>query len=232
MNISCRNVWVVDYEIVGMACVSTCSFIWLIKLILAQEKNAGERSLLRCLFRSFWRPALSPVLPRLLKSCFTYAQPFLIQSVTEFLNSNNTEEPLYWGYGLIGAYGLVYTSLAVSLPLLRRQTISNNLLQITNGWYRHKQYRLITMIRGGLVSMIYTKTLSAERTSIPESEATSLMSADIERICASLGDLQELWAALIELAVGLWLLYRQVDLAMLTVAGLSLGLFGLILASQ
>jgi ATP-binding cassette subfamily C (CFTR/MRP) protein 1 len=55
------------------------------------------------------------VFPRLLTSAFTFTQPFLVQSVTEYLSSD--EKYPYLGYGLIGAYGFVYTGLAVRAML-------------------------------------------------------------------------------------------------------------------
>jgi ATP-binding cassette subfamily C (CFTR/MRP) protein 1 len=79
------------------------------------------------------------------------------------------------------------------------------------------------MIRGSLVSNIYSKTLEADTRAISGAEATTLMSADLERICIGLRDIHEVWASLIELAVALWLLYRQMGLAVLTMTSFSVG---------
>lgn len=97
-------------------------------------------------------------------------------------------------------------------------------VQLSNGWYWHQQYRLITMVRGSLVAVIYSKTMRIELVSASASEATTLMSADVERIATGLRGMHELWAMMLEVGVGFWLLYRQVGLAMLSMAGLTLGL--------
>lgn len=66
-------------------------------------------SLLRCLV---W-PLVLPVIPRLILIAFKFSQPFLVERVTEYIGNQNAADDV--GYGLIGAYGLVYTGLAVSL---------------------------------------------------------------------------------------------------------------------
>jgi hypothetical protein len=64
-------------------------------------------------FRCLGLYALTPVLPRLAQSAFTFAQPFLASSLINFLQ-NDRNAPENYGYGLIGASFLVYTGIAVS----------------------------------------------------------------------------------------------------------------------
>ncbi|EKG10418.1 Putative ABC transporter protein [Macrophomina phaseolina MS6] len=170
-----------------------------------RSHNTGKHTLALCLAEAFAWPSFAPVLPRLLFTGFTFAQPFLVHSVTNFLKRDRESAPDRWGYGLIGAYALVYTGIALS-----------------NGWYWHKQYRLITMLRGSLVAVIYSKTMRIELAATRASEATTLMSADVERIATGLRGMHELWATALEVGLGFWLLYRQVGLAMLSMAGLTL----------
>lgn len=79
------------------------------------------------------------------------------------------------------------------------------------------------MVRGSLVSLIYSKTLRMGVEVTSDAEATTLMSADVEQIAVGLRSLQEVWGGMLDLGVGLWLLYRQVSWAMFSMAGLTLG---------
>lgn len=81
------------------------------------------------------------------------------------------------------------------------------------------------MVRGSLVSIIYSKTLRLGAGAATKSEATTLMSADVERIVVGLRSLHELWGCALDLGIALWLLYRQVGLAMLSLAGMALGIY-------
>jgi hypothetical protein len=61
------------------------------------------------------RPLLACIIPRLLQIGFTYAQPFLITSAIEFAVTPRGKPYDNRGYGLIGAFAIVYTGLAVSI---------------------------------------------------------------------------------------------------------------------
>lgn len=117
-------------------------------------------------------------------------------------------------YGLIGAYAVVYLGLSVSCALLIIPvpclTLGN---QVSYAVYQHKTYRLLTLYRGSLVTMIFGKTLRIDASSISEAEAITLMSADIDRIGSSMSLIHELYASAIELGIALWLLYRLLGIA-------------------
>ena len=53
------------------------------------------------------------VIPRLFLIAFTYAQPFLINAAIKFASLPESQPYDNIGYGLIGAYFLVYTGIAV-----------------------------------------------------------------------------------------------------------------------
>jgi ATP-binding cassette subfamily C (CFTR/MRP) protein 1 len=59
-------------------------------------------------------PLLSPVIPRLALTAFKYSQPLLIQRLLDYLDEPANSDTKNIGYGLIGAYALVYLGLAVS----------------------------------------------------------------------------------------------------------------------
>jgi hypothetical protein len=56
--------------------------------------------------------AARPVLPRLLLTGFTFAQPFLVTSILDYLQ-NSATRPKNDGYGLLGSCFLVYVGIAV-----------------------------------------------------------------------------------------------------------------------
>jgi ATP-binding cassette subfamily C (CFTR/MRP) protein 1 len=60
-----------------------------------------------------------------------------------------------------------------------------------------------------MVSLIYTKTLEIPAGVYDESAALTLMSTDIDRLATSLDSLNEIWARIIEISIGIWLLERQ-----------------------
>lgn len=65
------------------------------------------------------------------------------------------------------------------------------------------------MFRGGAVSLIYNRTLLLEDGVYDESAAVTLMSTDVDQIAFCLEELNECWSRLIEIAIGLPLLTRQ-----------------------
>jgi hypothetical protein len=83
------------------------------------------------------------------------------------------------------------------------------------------------MMRGVLISSIFSKTLKLSTDADSESRAMTLMIADVEGIVGSLKHLNEVWASLIETALATWLLERQVGLASLSMITLVLGTFSL-----
>ena len=142
-----------------------------------------------------WR-LFSAVPPRLGLIAFNFCQPFLIQRAISFSSRSKLEDPNDVGYGLIGAYFLVYTGIA-----------------ITTGQYQHLTYRAITMARGGLVSMMFAKTSSLKANIADPATSLTLMSADIERITNGWQTMHEIWASLIEIALAIYLLERQLGAA-------------------
>jgi ATP-binding cassette subfamily C (CFTR/MRP) protein 1 len=69
--------------------------------------------------------------------------------------------------------------------------------------------RTITAFRGAMVSIIYAKTLELPAGLYDESAALTLMSIDVDRLTVSLDSLNEVWARVIEMSIGIWLLERR-----------------------
>ncbi len=59
-------------------------------------------------------PLLSPVFPRLCLIAFTFCQPLLINRAIALSEQPVTDQTTNIGYGLIGAYVLVYVGIGVS----------------------------------------------------------------------------------------------------------------------
>ena len=69
------------------------------------------------------------------------------------------------------------------------------------------------MVRGALVPHIFRKTLKLPYSIAKESAAATLMSTDIEGISTGIPQIHKMWACLIEVCVGLYLLATIIDKA-------------------
>lgn len=98
-------------------------------------------------------------------------------------------------------------------------------MQVFNCLYEHHNFRLITKIRGGIVSLIYEKTLTLKFDEYSDSAALTLMSNDIDNIASGVQNMHEVWASPIETAIALFLLQRQVAWAAAVPACVSLAVF-------
>ena len=72
-----------------------------------------SNSLLITALRTLKWPLLSVIFPRLCLIGFNFAQPFLINNAIDFTNEPISDGSMNVGYGLIGAYLLVYCGIAV-----------------------------------------------------------------------------------------------------------------------
>lgn len=77
-------------------------------------KKKRPNSLLAVTFRTLKWPLLSIALPRICLIGFNFSQPFLINRAISFSLEPESQHTTNVGYGLIFAYVLVYTGIAVS----------------------------------------------------------------------------------------------------------------------
>lgn len=78
------------------------------------------------------------------------------------------------------------------------------------GWSSHLSYRLMTMMRGQLISAIYTKMLTLPIADVNESAAMSLMGTDVQTIAESFWYLiVEVVPSVLQLGIAVYLLYVQ-----------------------
>ncbi len=81
----------------------------------------------------------------------------------------------------------------------------------------HANYRCATAVRAVLVASMADKQLRLTRTEAKKSAIATLMTADVEGIEESLPELHDLWSYFLDINFGLFLLYKFIGLAALTV---------------
>ena len=162
----------------------------------ARKERKAPRSLLLLYFAKLKWHILMVIPPRVALIGFDFCQPFLIQRAITFSQQPITKDSTNVGYGLIGAYAVVYCGIAVTM-----------------GQYQHLTYRAITMARGGLVSMMFAKISTLDANKADPASSMTLMSADIERITNGWVTMHEIWANIIEICLAIYLLDRQLGAA-------------------
>jgi hypothetical protein len=165
--------------------------------------------LIRATFSAYKWQFLSGIPPRLIYTGFSFAQPFLINRVIEFVGEPPSAESKSAAAGLAGATALIYVGAAVRVYLLFWKS-ATDIVQLSNSWYHHMAFQLMTMFRGGLSSLIYKRTLELDSSAIKESAPITLMSTDIDGIAMSVIHLHDLWGSLIEIPLGCYILQQQV----------------------
>ncbi|KAI2615181.1 P-loop containing nucleoside triphosphate hydrolase protein [Hypoxylon sp. NC1633] len=168
----------------------------LAKRVAAVRRPGRKYGLTRALAKALAVPLLLPVSPRIAMIGFEFCQPFLINTLLEYLQQSQEDTSRKVGYGLIGATVLIYVGIAASAALY---------------WYL--QERAMYMARGALAGIVYTKTTKAKATAADDSAALTLMSADVERVIKGCLNIHEFWANTTEVALACWLLSRQIGAA-------------------
>ncbi|KAK2021515.1 hypothetical protein LX32DRAFT_631562 [Colletotrichum zoysiae] len=158
--------------------------------------KSTKHALLRSTLCAFSTGYLAPILPRLCLAAFNFSQSFLIKRIIEFVGEPSDAQSHEVAGGLIGAALLVYLGLAIS-----------------KGIYNHAVYQLTTTLRGGLVSLIFRKSLGLDAATASQGKAVTLMSTDIDSIASGVKDLHEIWASVLELGVAVYLLNLQIGAA-------------------
>ena len=183
---------------------------------LVPDSSARKHRLLQVALRAYLWPYLSAILPRLCLSAFTFCQPFLISATLEFLNSSPTTESRLHGPALVGAYVLTYMGMAICTAVYWRQT-----------------FRFSTMLRAGLISLIYRQTTKLQAGDLKDKSAITLMGTDVERIVIKFRNIHEAWAAPVEVSIAVFLLQRQLGVSCIIPALISiLAVFGTVPISK
>ncbi|KAF4466489.1 multidrug resistance-associated [Fusarium albosuccineum] len=136
---------------------------------------------------------LSITPPRLAMIALSISQPFLISHALRFLTMPASESTMNLGYGLIGAFALVFIGSA-----------------IITAWYEHLTFRAGAMVRGGLITLVYGKMMKLPTDDLNESSAVALMGNDVETLTEKLHMLLvESWANTITVGIAMWMLAAQ-----------------------
>ncbi|TDZ33610.1 ABC transporter gloK [Colletotrichum spinosum] len=162
----------------------------------ARRRGQKQHALLRSNFAAYRTTALLGVLTRLCLTAFTFCQPFLITATVSFMQAPRTPQSERYGQALVGAYVLTYLGIAVSRAAYSRQ-----------------QFRLTTEFRAGLMSMIFKQTIALKADELKDGAAVTLMGSDVEQIVITFGMFHEVWAAVVEVGIAVFLLERQIAVA-------------------
>ncbi|RDW93046.1 ABC transporter, integral membrane type 1 [Aspergillus mulundensis] len=164
----------------------------------ARADKTSKHALLRTCLHAYSTPLLSAIIPRLLVTGFTFCQPFLINATVSWVGTPEPEAPGDSGKALIGAFALVYVGLAVCTAL-----------------FGYQNFRFAIRLRAGLIGLVHRQTVRVRAVDLGGTTAIALMGTDVERIVGGFRSLHELWASLVEVAVAIYLLERQVGVACL-----------------
>ncbi|KAI2469971.1 P-loop containing nucleoside triphosphate hydrolase protein [Annulohypoxylon bovei var. microspora] len=140
-----------------------------------------KHSLAWAVIRAFFKELTFLSIPRVALIGFTIVQPFLVERTLDYISKQATQ-PREYGYGLLGAYVLVYGGLAIS-----------------NGLYGFFTYRLVTMLR------------DMRPDSTNASIGVSLMSNDIDIITIRVVWFVSFIPCCIEVGLALWILWTQLE---------------------
>ncbi|PYI08532.1 P-loop containing nucleoside triphosphate hydrolase protein [Aspergillus sclerotiicarbonarius CBS 121057] len=132
---------------------------------------------------------------RLLYIATLFAQPFLIQDVLRFLEDGSM--PINRGYGLIGAFGLIYLFIA-----------------IFTAHYAHCTNRFALGSWALLVNAVVNATLNAPVATIPPpGKVGAAVNVDAANTVQGFRAMHDMWASFVTVALCLWLLYVQLGIA-------------------
>ncbi|NWH34064.1 MRP7 protein, partial [Chloropsis hardwickii] len=143
---------------------------------------------------------------KLAGSLLDFSGPLLLNLLVNFMESR--QEPL--SHGILYALGLFAGSFLGAL--LRNQ-------------FSYEINKMALMVRAAVISAIYRKALRVSSTSLARftvGEIVNFMSTDTDRLVNFCRSFHELWSLPVQLAITLYLLYRQVGVAFLAGVGLAL----------
>lgn len=137
-----------------------------------------------------------PVIPRLLVVAITLAQPLLLKRMLLFVQGDGYEDRAQIGYALIGAFAFLY-----------------GLTAVFKAWFAHAANRLSLELRSQLIDATYRKLLRLRLSALDTGKATTLINVDMQHIMDGSIMLHDVWASFVTVAVAVYLLYLQIQLA-------------------
>lgn len=149
------------------------------------SQNKKHALILTCL--NTWKvPILSCLLPRLFFSGFMFAQPFVIRRM---VLSHKEDHSNQFKGGLVAATFLAYGGSA-----------------LCNALSLHFQYRLLTRIRGGLVSETFAKSQRLKQSEAQKQAGITLVNTDVQGVVQGLPPCVEIPFSMFDTGLGLYFL--------------------------
>lgn len=161
----------------------------------ARAKLRGPHTLLLTTGRVLIWQLVVAALPRLILSAARFSQPFLNRTTITYI-SNRDDQQKSVGWGIVGAYFLVF------------------LVQgLASAAYQHLLDRCAAQIRGGLISLIYRKTLELRVGATDPTASLTLMSSDIQRMVETVTLIHDTWLGFLDVCIAMFLLYLELGQA-------------------
>lgn len=90
--------------------------------------------------------------------------------------------------------------------------------------YRQNAVRVATAVRASITDFIFQRLPHLDSAVELAGSATTLVSADIERIQFGIREIHEIWANFITTVISLYLIERAIGIAMVPALGVSIGM--------
>lgn len=174
------------------------SYMAILNKFSPKENDEHRISIMKILFHLYYKQLFLVALLKLISSMFLFANPIILDWIIEFLNPLN-QEP-HWK-------GIFYAILMFLSPML--ESMFNN---------QHEYYlNLITMqMKTSIMTHIYSKSLRLSNTTRQQfttGEIVNLTSVDALRIVDLVNNINMLWSAPLQIAIGVYLLWLQLSYA-------------------
>jgi ATP-binding cassette subfamily C (CFTR/MRP) protein 1 len=163
--------------------------------VVANQPSLGsstaKRPLIHATFLAVWPTIFGAAVASILMGPLKLLQPLLTRQITLWLSYEDSNPNV--GRGLIVSTVLLYVGLALVNIIYKRQT-----------------HRLVTKIRGILVSADHSKILRLSADQLGDGAALSLLTIDTIRICSAVMNITQLFAAPFEIGGAIILLEREI----------------------
>lgn len=155
------------------------------------------------LFRAFWRPLSIVILVKFVASFMMFVNPLILDLLITFMSSNRPS----W-IGLMYAIGMFSSACLESL---------------LNNQYEYAIFVLAMRVRSALILTIYKKSLvlsASGRKDFTTGQIVNLMSVDVQKVIEYVQMMNLVWASALQICIGLYFLWLQLNLA--TLAGIGM----------
>ncbi|KAG9247609.1 putative multidrug resistance protein [Calycina marina] len=158
------------------------------------EVSEGGKVLLWALLKSFRGSLFLNAIPRFMIIAFKFAQPVLVNSTIQYVTQASKEagEDDATGYYLILTTSVIYIGSAVSICI-----------------YDQLHNRIRVQIRGSIIGLVHARCLTMRDGIYDDAAAVTHMSSDADNIELLPWQVQELWAQMMEVLIGMLMLWNE-----------------------